>query len=83
MPTPPRAVQHPAAATTKIKLAPPEHTLSHMLAGFAVWAAGMRSRAARLEAGGHVHWAACHLLAARDVEAAVAMYMWVHDNVQP
>ncbi len=25
-----------------------------------------------------MHWAACHLLAARDVEAAVNMYMWVN-----
>ncbi|GFR47490.1 hypothetical protein Agub_g9219, partial [Astrephomene gubernaculifera] len=43
--------------------------------GHAVWSEAMRARASRLARGGHLHWAACHLLAVGDVWQAVQLYM--------
>ncbi|GIL51077.1 hypothetical protein Vafri_7168 [Volvox africanus] len=43
--------------------------------GYEVWATSMRSRASRLAAGEHVHWAVCHLLSSGDVWEAVQLYM--------
>ncbi|GLI62099.1 hypothetical protein VaNZ11_004681 [Volvox africanus] len=43
--------------------------------GYEAWASSMRSRASRLAAGDHVHWAVCHLLSSGNIWQAVQLYM--------